>query len=395
MRAHPIPLAAAFSLYFASLAGAHDTWLLPDRFRAEAGDTVTLALTSGMEFPKNDHAVDPGRIESARLWLAGTEQAIVRTRSEQDHLALSAPLAAAGIAGFAISSKPRDITLEPHQVDEYLAEIGASAAVVAAWRNSGAGAVHERYRKHATTFVRVGSPDEASVPAAWGLDLELVPAVDPTSVAAGAVLPFRLVFRSAPLAGATVTLAGVGGGAVTTVRTDESGQAAVTVPVAGLWLLKAVHVRPTSAPGEPWEGDFATLTFEAGGASQEDAMATVGRFGRALRSADRVAVLDCLAPDVVIYEHGGAELSRDEYASHHLDGDLAYLAEIDVRVVDRKVLGGTDRAIVLTRTESSGHYKGKPVASRGTETLVLERRGERWLIVHVHWSSARSSGGGT
>ena len=93
----------------------------------------------------------------------------------------------------------------------------------------------------------------------------------------------------------------------------------------------------------------------------------------------------------MIFEHGGAELSRDEYASHHLNGDLAYLAEIDVRVVDRKVLDGADRAIVLTRTESKGQYKGKPVASRGTETLVLERRGERWLIVHVHWSSGRSS----
>jgi ketosteroid isomerase-like protein len=125
--------------------------------------------------------------------------------------------------------------------------------------------------------------------------------------------------------------------------------------------------------------------------AEEAPIAVVERFGKALESGDRAAVLDCLAPEVVIYEHGGAELSRDEYASHHLDGDLAYLAEIDVRVVDRKVLGGADRAIVLTRTEASGQYKGKPVASRGTETLVLERRGERWLIVHVHWSSGRSS----
>ncbi len=391
MRAHPIPLAAALFLSFASLAFAHDTWLLPDRFRVDTGDTVTLALTSGMEFPKNDHAVDPERIESARLRLGGAERAIPGTRPEKDHLALSASLADAGVAGFAISSKPREITLEPHQVGEYLEEIGAPAAVVAAWRNGGAGAVHERYRKHATTFVRVGSPVDAPVPAAWGLDLELVPGGDPTTVAAGSALPFRLDFRGAPLTGATVTLAGVGGSAVTSVRTDDSGQASVTVPAAGPWLLKAVHVRPSSATEEPWESDFATLSFEAVGAAPEGALATVERFGRALESADRAVVLDCLAPEVVIYEHGGAELSREEYASHHLDGDLAYLAEIDVRVVDRKVLGGGDRAIVLTRTESSGRYNGKPVASRGTETLVLERHGERWLIVHVHWSSGRSS----
>lgn len=125
--------------------------------------------------------------------------------------------------------------------------------------------------------------------------------------------------------------------------------------------------------------------------AEEAPIAVVERFGKALESSDRAGVLDCLAPEVVIFEHGGAELSREEYASHHLDGDLAYLADIDVKVVDRKVLGGGDRAIVLTRTESSGQSNGKPVASRGTETLVLERRGERWLIVHVHWSSGRSS----
>lgn len=134
------------------------------------------------------------------------------------------------------------------------------------------------------------------------------------------------------------------------------------------------------------------LFFLATGARAEDAALMVAeRFGSALKAGDRAAVLECLAPEVVIFEHGGAELSREEYTSHHLDGDLAYLAGIEVRVVDRKLLGGDDRAILLTRTESSGQYDGKPVKSRGTETLVLERRGERWLIVHVHWSSGRSS----
>lgn len=45
--------------------------------------------------------------------------------------------------------------------------------------------------------------------------------------------------------------------------------------------------------------------------------------------------------------------------------------------------------VVLTRSETRGEFKGKPVASKGTETLVLERRGDAWLIVHVHWSSQK------
>lgn len=118
-------------------------------------------------------------------------------------------------------------------------------------------------------------------------------------------------------------------------------------------------------------------------------LATAERFSSALSSGDREGVLDCLAVDAVIFEHGGAELSREEYADHHLAGDLEYLRAIEVRVVERRVLGGGDRVVVLTRTESSGEFRGKPVSSRGTETLVLERRDQRWAIVHVHWSSGK------
>ena len=117
------------------------------------------------------------------------------------------------------------------------------------------------------------------------------------------------------------------------------------------------------------------------------ALAVVERFEKALQSGDRDAVLASLAPEVVIFEHGGAELSRDEYADHHLGGDIEYLRATETKLVDRRVLDGGDRIVVLTRSETRGEYKGKPVASGGTETLVLERRGDQWVIVHVHWSS--------
>lgn len=145
----------------------------------------------------------------------------------------------------------------------------------------------------------------------------------------------------------------------------------------------------------PWAAAFVPAS--AAGAESDAAvvrastepLATVERFSTALSAGDPAAVLDCLAADVVIFEHGGTELSREEYADHHLAGDLEYLRAIEVRIVERRVLDGGDRVVVLTRTESSGEFRGKPVSSRGTETLVLERRDQRWAIVHVHWSSGK------
>ncbi len=119
--------------------------------------------------------------------------------------------------------------------------------------------------------------------------------------------------------------------------------------------------------------------------------ATADRFAAAMATGDREGVLACLAPEVVIFEHGGAELSRDEYAAHHLGGDLEYLKTLKIRVVERRVLPGKDHAIILTRSEATGGEEGNPEVSKLTETLVLERHGEDWLIVHIHWSSRKSS----
>lgn len=392
MRRTRLAVAVACVISSAAAARAHDTWILPDRFHPEPGSEVVIALTSGMEFPKNDHAVEPDRLESARVRLAGGEEAITSRQSGTDHLALRLRPTPEGVVSIAVSSKPREIELAPKDVGEYLEEIGAPAGVVEAWKSAGSGGLRERYRKHATTFVRVGSGGaDSSVRAPWGLDLELVPQSDPTLLGAGDRFAFQLLFRGKPLAGATVALAGSGGKTVESATTQADGQGAVRIPAAGPWLLKTVHLRPSVAAGEPWESDFATLTVEAGPpAAAAEALATVARFGAALSSGDRDGVLASLAPDVVIFEHGGAELSRDEYADHHLDGDLEYLKEIKIRTVDRKVIAGADRVVVLTRTESSGQYGGKLVASRGTETLVLELRESQWVIVHVHWSSGKS-----
>lgn len=130
-------------------------------------------------------------------------------------------------------------------------------------------------------------------------------------------------------------------------------------------------------------------TATAAAPAPSEALSVAERFAAALKSGDREGVLACLAPEVVIFEHGGAELSREEYAEHHLGGDMEYLRGIDVRIVDRRVLDGGDRVVVLTRSESSGQFRDKPVASVGTETLVLERRGSGWILVHVHWSSGK------
>ncbi|MCA1856851.1 nuclear transport factor 2 family protein [Massilia oculi] len=117
---------------------------------------------------------------------------------------------------------------------------------------------------------------------------------------------------------------------------------------------------------------------------------TLEAFHAALTSGDKAKALALLSPEVAIYEAGYVERSRDEYASHHLGGDMEF-----ARNSTRKVLTQTERidgntAIVWEESETTGTSRGTPVHVFGTGTAVLEKKGDAWVIVHVHWSSRKA-----
>ncbi len=117
---------------------------------------------------------------------------------------------------------------------------------------------------------------------------------------------------------------------------------------------------------------------------------TMTRFHAALVAGDKAAAIALLSPDVIIYESGYVERSRDEYTKSHLDGDIAYSQAVTRKVIHHieHVEGNT--ATVLEETSTAGKFKGKPVNSLGLETAVLEQQGEHWVIVHLHWSSRKA-----
>jgi ketosteroid isomerase-like protein len=65
------------------------------------------------------------------------------------------------------------------------------------------------------------------------------------------------------------------------------------------------------------------------------------------------------------------------------------------KTVNRKVVKGSGRiagdlAVVMQETDTQGTYKGSAVHQLGTETAVLEKKGDGWIITHFHWSSRKA-----
>ena len=118
---------------------------------------------------------------------------------------------------------------------------------------------------------------------------------------------------------------------------------------------------------------------------------TVAIFHEALASGDKEKVLEVLDPDVVIFESGGAELSRDDYASHHLGADMEFSAATNRTIIDQTEGEAGDAGWVLTRSETRGTFREKDIDILGVETVFLRRGEHGWRIVHLHWSSRSRS----
>jgi hypothetical protein len=137
--------------------------------------------------------------------------------------------------------------------------------------------------------------------------------------------------------------------------------------LAGLLLAAACAPAPAATPAE-----------------------TMDAFQRALAEGRREAVLALLSPKVRIFESGYAEHGRDEYAADHLDDDIGFQRGTQWRLLRHEERRDGATAIVMRETETTGSYNNAEVHLFGLETAVLERHGDGWLIVHLHWSSRKA-----
>ncbi|MEM8962480.1 MAG: nuclear transport factor 2 family protein [Acidobacteriota bacterium] len=121
--------------------------------------------------------------------------------------------------------------------------------------------------------------------------------------------------------------------------------------------------------------------------SSPSPVGTVEAFHRALASDDSARALTLLAEDVVVFESGHAELSREEYEREHLAIDIEFSKTTERAIADRshRVVG--DQAWVLTRAEVSGTFRDRPIHSMLNETMLLHRHDDSWRITHIHWST--------
>ena len=155
-------------------------------------------------------------------------------------------------------------------------------------------------------------------------------------------------------------------------------------PLALALSIAVLSATPAFAQDHAHRPDHAAGSVAA---EATDAAIAVDAFHAALKAGDTAGALTFLAPDVLIFEEGGAERSRDEYASHHLGSDAAFAAASEATVTRRSGWADGDVAWVTSEGRTTGQFNGRAVDRLTTETMVLKRHSDGWRIHHIHWSS--------
>ena len=146
--------------------------------------------------------------------------------------------------------------------------------------------------------------------------------------------------------------------------------------------MTVLSALPAFAQDHAHDHAAGSVAAEAAGAAT-----AVDAFHAALKAGDTAAALALLAPDVMIFEEGYAERSRDEYASHHLGSDAAFAAASESMVERRSGWADGDIAWITSEGRTTGQFNNRPVDRLTTETMVLKRHADGWRIHHIHWSS--------
>ena len=156
-----------------------------------------------------------------------------------------------------------------------------------------------------------------------------------------------------------------------------------------LYAILAVSLAGTAAahPNEAHQPSERASTIAP---VARPAAAVVDKFHAALGRGDTKAALTFLDERVIIFESGGVERSKTEYASHHLAADAAFTQAVPSKIVRRTGDAVGNVAWIATEGRTTGTYKDKAIDQLTTETMVLRRIGGAWKITHVHWSSTKA-----
>ena len=262
-------LATLMLLGVAAVAGAHDMFVKPERFRVAENAEVLVRLLNGT-FSKSENAITRDRVLDISV-VSPAGRARLDTASwsaEGDTSTIRVRTGAAGTYVIGVSTRPRAFELSAADFNLYLREDGIPD-VLEARRKGGEmqKPAKERYGKHVKALLQVGATPGDGWATELGYPAEIVPLANPYALRRGAALRVRTLVDGKPAANQYVLFGGrtPAGARMPQRSTRSNAEGVATIPLAraGTWYIKFINMARLEGDAEAeYESKWATLTFE-------------------------------------------------------------------------------------------------------------------------------------
>lgn len=241
---------------------AHDMWIEPTTFFPRTGEIVGVGFRVGQDLLGDRLPRDPALINEFVVEDSEGRKPVVG-RSGADPAGF-VRAAMPGLLVIGYRSRPSPVEQTAEKFNQYLKEEGLEAIAALRASRGQTGAVREIFSRSAKSLVLAGPTNTTQGDRPLGFTIELVAERNPYTMDAGQELPVRLTYENRPLAGALVVAINRANPAQKlSARSGKDGRVRFTLPRAGMWLIKAVHMveAPPGANAE-WASYWASLTFE-------------------------------------------------------------------------------------------------------------------------------------
>lgn len=285
-------LAIVVAAFGASIALAHNSWLVSAKDRASSGESVRVAFVTGEHFPVSENATAPERVASWFVRGVHDRRDLTGYSVEGQELALTTQFDQPGVYVIAAALRPRFIELAPDKFEDYLREERAETCIQRRAEGKRDQPGREFYAKFSKCFVEMGdAPDsDATFSAPVGLAFEIVPLSNPCRLFVGEAFEARVFLNGAPAAGVRVC-AGNDAGSLHEYTdeavSDRDGIVRFRFEKTGQWFLRAHRIEPitpnqsaallredaqtaASAPSAvaDWSSQWTSISFRVRGAEE-------------------------------------------------------------------------------------------------------------------------------
>lgn len=160
------------------------------------------------------------------------------------------------------------------------------------------------------------------------------------------------------------------------------------------WSILACLCMPLMAVAQPAGSPRTVQDLEQLQAAQLSPEQVVDDFHRRLAEGWKQGAEAHLDPQLLLFEQGYIEGSRQSYAGGQLYSDMVFAAATQRRLLHRR--SGTEgkAAWVLSQLRVRGQVGGQQIDLETTETALLHQVEGRWRIQHLHWSAHPVGGAG-